>query len=46
MNLVAQEIKGIVDAYRLANPTTLRYVVIAGNDAAIPLPLSRRKPAR
>ena len=36
MNLVAQEIKSIVDAYRLANPTTLRYVVIAGNDAAIP----------
>lgn len=32
-NLVAQEIKGIVDAYR-ANP--LRYVVIVGNDDAIP----------
>jgi hypothetical protein len=32
-NLVAQEIKGIVDAYR-TNP--LRYVVIVGNDDAIP----------
>jgi uncharacterized delta-60 repeat protein len=32
-NLVAEEIKGIVDAYR-SNP--LRYVVIAGNDDAIP----------
>jgi YVTN family beta-propeller protein len=32
-NLVAQEIKGIVDSYR-SNP--LRYVVIVGNDAAIP----------
>jgi YVTN family beta-propeller protein len=33
VNLVAQEIKGIVDSYR-ANP--LQYVVIVGNDAAIP----------
>ncbi|HTP45431.1 MAG TPA: choice-of-anchor Q domain-containing protein [Casimicrobiaceae bacterium] len=33
VNLVAQEIKGIVDSYR-SNP--LQYVVIAGNDAAIP----------
>jgi hypothetical protein len=32
-NLVAEEIKGIVDAYR-ANP--LQYVVIVGNDDAIP----------
>ena len=32
-NLVAQEIKSIVDAYR-ANP--LRYVVVVGNDDAIP----------
>ena len=32
-NLVAREIKGIVDAYR-ANP--LQYVVIVGNDDAIP----------
>jgi uncharacterized delta-60 repeat protein len=32
-NLVAEEIKGIVDSYR-ANP--LRYVVIVGNDDAIP----------
>ena len=45
MNLVAQEIKGIVDAYRLANDAqrlsnpalpAMRYVVIAGNDLAIP----------
>ena len=34
MNLVAQEIKSIVDAYRLNSP--VRYVVIAGNDAAVP----------
>jgi hypothetical protein len=33
VNLVAGEIKGIVDSYR-ANP--LQYVVIVGNDAAIP----------
>ncbi len=33
VNLVAQEIKGIVDSYR-ANP--LKYVVIVGNDAVIP----------
>ena len=33
VNLVAQEIKAIVDSYR-TNP--LLYVVIAGNDAAIP----------
>ena len=32
-NLVAEEIKGIVDSYR-ANP--LRYVVIVGNDETIP----------
>ena len=32
-NLVAEEIKGIVDSYR-ANP--LQYVVIVGNDDAIP----------
>jgi uncharacterized delta-60 repeat protein len=32
-NLVAEEIKGIVDSYR-ANP--LQYVVLAGNDDAIP----------
>ncbi|MET0205286.1 MAG: C25 family cysteine peptidase, partial [Casimicrobiaceae bacterium] len=32
-NLVAEEIKGIVDSYR-ANP--LRYVVIVGNDDAVP----------
>ena len=32
-NLVAEEIKGIVDAYR-ANP--LQYVVLVGNDDAIP----------
>ncbi len=35
MNLVAEEIKGIVDSYRTNNPG-LRYVVIAGNDDAIP----------
>ncbi|MEO5702180.1 MAG: DUF642 domain-containing protein, partial [Casimicrobiaceae bacterium] len=34
-NLLAEEIKGIVDAYRGANPG-LKYVVIAGNDNAIP----------
>ena len=34
-NLVAEEIKGIVDSYRPGNPD-LKYVVIAGNDAAIP----------
>ena len=34
-NLVAEEIKGIVDSYRPANPG-LRYVVIAGGDDAIP----------
>ena len=34
-NLVAEEIKGIVDSYRANNPG-LRYVVIAGNDSAIP----------
>src|SRR4029077_637885 len=33
VNLVAEEIKGIVDSYR-ANP--LQYVVIVGSDAAIP----------
>ncbi len=33
-NLLAEEIKGIVDSYRANNP--LRYVVIAGNDDAIP----------
>jgi hypothetical protein len=33
-NLLAQEIKSIVDAYRVANP--LRYVVIAGNDSVVP----------
>jgi hypothetical protein len=33
-NLVAFEIKSIVDAYLSSNP--LRYVVILGNDAAIP----------
>jgi hypothetical protein len=33
MNLVAEEIKGIVDSYR-ANP--LQYVVIVGDDAVIP----------
>ncbi len=33
MNLVAEEIKGIVDSYR-ANP--LRYVVIVGDDGVIP----------
>jgi hypothetical protein len=33
-NLVAFEIKSIVDAYRATNP--LKYVVIVGNDAAIP----------
>ena len=32
-NLVAQEIKGIIDSYR-TNP--LRYVVLVGNDDAIP----------
>lgn len=34
-NLVAEEIKGIVDSYRAANPD-LRYVVIAGGDDVIP----------
>ena len=34
-NLVAEEIKDIVDSYRPANPG-LRYVVIAGDDNAIP----------
>ena len=34
-NLVAEEIKAIVDSYRPNNPG-LRYVVIAGNDGAIP----------
>ncbi len=34
-NLVAESIKDIVDAYRDANPT-LEYVVIVGNDSAIP----------
>jgi hypothetical protein len=34
-NLVAEEIKGIVDSYRPANPG-LRYVVIAGGDNVIP----------
>ena len=34
-NLVAEEIKGIVDAYRTNNPG-LRYVVIAGGDGVIP----------
>ena len=34
-NLVAEEIKGIVDSHRPANPG-LRYVVIAGGDNAIP----------
>ena len=34
MNLVAEEIKGIVDSYRANNPG-LRYVVIAGNDDAV-----------
>lgn len=34
-NLVADEIKAIVDAYRVANPT-LEYIVIAGNDDVIP----------
>ena len=33
-NLVAEEIKGIVDSYRANNP--LRYVVILGNDGSIP----------
>ncbi len=33
MNLVAEEVKGIVDSYR-ANP--LRYVVIVGDDGVIP----------
>ncbi|HSV18476.1 MAG TPA: PxKF domain-containing protein [Casimicrobiaceae bacterium] len=34
-NLVAREIKSIIDSYRANNPG-LRYVVIAGNDDAIP----------
>ncbi len=34
-NLVAEEIKGIVDSYRPANPG-LRYVVLVGGDDAIP----------
>ena len=34
-NLVAEEIKGIVDSYRPNSPG-LKYVVIAGNDDAIP----------
>jgi hypothetical protein len=33
-NLVAEEIKSIVDTYRKNNPN-LRYVVIVGNDSAI-----------
>jgi choice-of-anchor C domain-containing protein len=33
-NLVAREIKSIIDSYRTNNP--LRYVVIAGNDDVIP----------
>ena len=32
-NLVAEEIKGIVDSYRQSNP--MKYVVIVGNDDAI-----------
>jgi hypothetical protein len=35
VNLVAQEIKGIVDAYR-SNPLQLQYVVIVGSDTSIP----------
>ena len=34
-NLLAEEIKGIVDSYRTNNPT-LKYVVIVGGDSAIP----------
>jgi hypothetical protein len=34
-NLVAEEIKSIVDTYRPNNPG-LRYVVVAGNDSVIP----------
>ncbi len=34
MNLLAEEIKGIVDSYRAENP--LRYVVIIGDDGVIP----------
>ncbi|MEO6712908.1 MAG: DUF642 domain-containing protein, partial [Mycobacteriales bacterium] len=35
MNLVAREIKAMIDAYR-ANNSGLRYVVLAGNDGVIP----------
>jgi hypothetical protein len=34
-NLLAREIKAMIDAYRLNNPA-LHYIVIAGNDDAIP----------
>jgi hypothetical protein len=34
-NLLAEEIKGIVDSYRVANPG-LRYVVVVGGDTVIP----------
>jgi hypothetical protein len=34
-NLVAREIKAVIDSYRANNPD-LRYIVIAGNDDAIP----------
>ncbi len=36
MNLVAQEIKNIVDGYRKAYPNTLKYIVIVGNDGVVP----------
>ena len=35
-NLVAQEIKAIVDQYRAAHPNTLKYIVLVGDDSAIP----------
>ena len=34
-NLLAEEIKGIVDSYRAANPG-LRYVVVVGGDTVVP----------
>jgi Tol biopolymer transport system component len=35
-NLVADEIKDIVDAYRAAHPGVLKYVVLVGDDSVIP----------
>jgi hypothetical protein len=35
-NLVAEETKAVIDAWRSANSTTLQYVLLLGNDEAIP----------